>query len=122
MPFRPWAPKGSARYKFLAERKDEYLAAKDRAKLEEWYSNLYREYFTLFPWNVPDDVEPENYPQPSASDSAGDDDDDEERIRADAYDRKKKVCACYRGCEIPSLFYIANSRFLLQPFRPSKAT
>jgi hypothetical protein len=49
MPITAWVPKGSKKYAWLMEQVDDYLDAVKKSNMSEWYPDLFRRYFTLFP-------------------------------------------------------------------------
>lgn len=108
MPIRSWAPKGSVRYNWLLSRSKDYLVATANSKTTEWLANTYGEYFKIFPWHIPDDIDPVDGAYNEIDDYNYEDDedlDDEERdewhnVCAQSYDRKKAVCTISVLCSL----------------------
>ena len=57
MAITAWAPKGSRKYEWLMQQADDYLDAKQKANLSEWFPDLFRRYFEEFPITLPSNTD-----------------------------------------------------------------
>ena len=74
------------------EHADEYLAAVDSQKTNEWFAGLFHQYFQVFDLSVPDNLDPDEWEVFRIEDQPQSEHEVYNDILVELYDRKKKVC------------------------------
>jgi len=98
MTITAWAPKGSKKYDWLMQQANDYLDALQKSNTSEWFPDLFRRYFAMFPVALPDPNTSAVLDDERLSDDASSHDDttaeaqEDPQLLAEMHDKQKRVC------------------------------
>ena len=95
MAITAWASKGSKKYDWLMQQADDYLDALQKSNTLEWFPDLFRWYFAMFPVAPPEDVDPDTLNDETPSDNALGPDSttpEAQKLLAEMHDKQKYIC------------------------------